>query len=143
MEIRKALKKDIQEIAEIFHIEAAKKPYLQKRTLLESIKAIDSHFKKANIYVSIIENKIIGFIIVRLRYNRKDAYIDEFWLKSKYQRKGIGKSIMNFIENEYKKEGVGSVTLIAGKKPGAAFDFYKKLKFKVVDNLALMKKTLN
>lgn len=143
MEIRKALKKDIKEIAKIFYIEAAKRPYLQKRTYKESIKAINLHFKKANIYVVIIGNKIVGFIIVRLRYNGRDLYLDELWLKSNYQRRGIGRSFMNFIENRYKKDGIKSITLIAGKKPGAAFGFYKKLKFKVVDNLVLMKKILN
>ena len=142
MEVKKALKRDIEEIAKIFHIESAKEPYLQKRTYKEAIKTINYHFRKADIYNVVIDNKIVGFIIVRLRYSNKDLYIDEFWLRSNYQRKGIGRYLMSFVEGKYKKMGVKSITLISGKKPGAAFGFYKKLKFKIVDNLVLMKRVL-
>ena len=142
MGIRKALRNDIREIAKIYHIEAAKKPYFQKRTCKESLNKIISHFKKADIYVVTNNNEILGFIVVRLRYNGKDLYVDEIWLKSRYQGKGLGKSLMSFIENKYKKSGIKSVTLIAGKKPGAAFGFYKKLKFKEINELDLMKKNV-
>ncbi len=129
MKIRKATKKDIQEIAEIFLMESNKKPYLQgwnKKTALEKIKGL---FKDEDVYVALIIGKIVGFITIKLKKKKNEIYVDEFWLRKSHQGKGIGTEVMKFIENHYKKKGFGTMTVTAHQK-ARALNFYKKMKFK-------------
>ena len=71
MKIRKATKKDLKKIAEIFRIESAKKPYLQKRNRKKALDKIKEYFKNEDIYISILNNKIAGFIIVNIDTTEK------------------------------------------------------------------------
>jgi len=143
MKIHKATKKDLKEVSKIFLIETAKKPYHQtwnKRTALEKIKEL---FHKGDIYVVIIEKKIIGFIamITNLGSRGMEAHIEELWLKSAYQGQGIGKTLMKFIEDKYRNKKTISLALISDKR-SKAFKFYKKLEYKAYNDYALMGKKL-
>ena len=129
MKIRKAWKKDLKEIAEIFMEETSKKPYSTKWTEKSSYQAICELFNKAEINLAVIDDKIVGFIISRITPEKKYAYIEELWLKSKYQGKGIGKFLMGFVEDKYKKKGVKHIGITANQKAKAIY-FYKKLGYK-------------
>ena len=126
--IKKAKPGDLKGISEILRIEANKKPYFQKWTKKASLKEINILFKNMDIYIAVTENKIVGFIAASLDH-KKEVYIDELWLNSKYQRKGTGKSIMEFIEKKYKEKGAKTIKLTANSKAGA-IHFYKKLNYK-------------
>ena len=89
----------------------------------------DKEYYESKIYKK--GKEIVGFIASYITIDdRKDAYISELQLKSKYQKRGIGKELMNSIENKYKKKGVEEIRLVTKRKAGA-FKFYKKLKYKV------------
>jgi ribosomal protein S18 acetylase RimI-like enzyme len=139
--IRKSIKKDLKEISEIFRIESAKKPYFQKWTKKTAFEKINEFFNKDDLFIAIKDNKIVGFVISYIEDdNKKKAYADELWLRQDYQGKGIGSSLMKFIENMYKNKGVEIIQLIAKKQAGA-FKFYKKLKYKESDeNVFLVKR---
>lgn len=143
MRIRRAAKEDLKEISDIFRKETAKRPYCQRWTQKTAFEKIEAFFKKSDIYIVVIDKKIIGFIILRITVGERGrgAYIEELWLKSDFQRKGIGKNLMNFIENKCKRIGVKSIGLISDKRSNA-FRFYKKLKYKTHNNLVLMDKKL-
>jgi len=85
-------------------------------------------FDGGSIYLAFAEKEIVGFIAIAGE-GKKDIYIDEFWLKLKYQGEGIGKNFIKFVEEKYKKQKVKSISVMANRKAGA-FKFYKKLKFK-------------
>lgn len=140
MKIRKAKKEDLKEISEIFRIGTNKKPYLSGRTKKMAFNYISQSFKKNKIYVVFVTKKIVGFIIISLN-EKKDLHIDELWLKQKYQRKGIGKSLMKFIEKKYKEKGSKLIKLAANKKSDAV-KFYKKLNYKVDGEYIRMTKKL-
>jgi|SRR3989344_6020347 len=143
MKIRKATKKDLKKIAEIFRIESAKKPYLQKRNRKKALDKIKEYFKNEDIYISILNNKIAGFIIVNIdTTEKKKLFIIELWIKKEYQRKGIGKTLVRFIEKMYKKKGIKLFKLVANKKKGGAFNFYRKLKYNENKDLVFMDKKL-
>ena len=140
MKIRKAKKEDLKAISEIFRTEANKKPYLQKWTRKTALHDITKSFKKEDIYIVFSNKKIAGFIIVSLD-DKKEVYIDELWLNSEYQRKGIGRKLMEFIEISYKSKGAKLIKLTANQKTGAV-KFYKKLNYKVSNKLLRMTKKL-
>ena len=129
MKIRKAEKKDLKDVAKIFREETSKKPYSTKWTEKSSYQAICELFNKAEINLAVIDDKIVGFIISRITPESKYAYIEELWLNARYQNKGVGKSLMSFIENKYGKMGVKHIGVTANQKAKALY-FYKKLGYK-------------
>lgn len=128
MKIRKATKKDVKEIAKIFQIESSKKPYCQEWGLKGANKKIDDMLKYGTVYIAILDKKVVGFITIAGE-EKKDAYVDEFWISEFYQRRGIGRLLLEFAEKQSLKKGVKSFTVMANRKAGA-FKFYKKLKYK-------------
>ena len=76
-----------------------------------------------------------------VRNNKKKAYIKELWLRPNYQGKGIGKTLVEFIENKYKKKGVNIIRLVA-KRSAKAFKFYKKIRYREYKELVFMEKKL-
>jgi aminoglycoside 6'-N-acetyltransferase I len=141
MKIRKAKKEDLKEIAEIFRIESAKKPYNTKFTSVSVFKDI-LELSKKDLYVAINEEKIIGFIASHVIISDKSqSYIDELWIKSDYQKKGIGGMLLDFVENIYIGKNVKKIRLVARRKT-VAYGFYKKLKYRDHKDLVFMEKKL-
>ena len=141
MKIKKASLKDIKEIAQILMKESSKKPYNEKYTLKIALKEVAKFFKD-ELYVAMDEKEIGGFIASNITSDDKQkAYINELWLKSIYQKKGIGKALVEFIEKIYKKKGIKIIRLVAKKNAGA-FHFYKKLNYKEYKELVFMEKQL-
>jgi len=142
MKIQKARKADLKEVSEIFRIESAKKPYLQKWNKKTALKKITESFKKYNMHIALIDREIVGFVTSYAeKDNKEKAYVDELWLKSNYQRKGIGKALMKFIEKMYKKKKVKVIQLVSNRKSGA-FKFYKKLRYGESKGTVFMDKRL-
>src|SRR3989338_6026631 len=128
LSIRKASKTDLKEVSEIFYKESSKKPYSQEWTEETALDKIKELFKNGDIYVTVQDN-LLGFVSCRKTHQGKNVFIDELWVKSGHQRKGVGRALVSFIENEYRKRGVSTITLISDKKSGA-FAFYKTLDYK-------------
>lgn len=141
MKIRKATKRDFKEIAEILIKESSKKPYNEKYTVKIALKEI-TNLSKNELYVAVNEKEIIGFIASNITSDdKKKAYVGELWIKPNYQKEGIGKAFVKFIEDKYKKKGVKIIRLVAKRNAGA-FKFYKKLKYKEHKELVFMEKML-
>ena len=141
MKIRKAKKEDFKELAEILRKESSKKPYTEDYTPKIALEAIKNLSKK-DLYVAVDGKELMGFIASNIMPdNKKKAYIDELWLRSKCQGKGVGKILVKFIEDKYKKRGVTMMRLVA-KRGAKAFSFYKKIKYKEYKPLVFMEKQL-
>ena len=138
MRIRKATKKDFKEIAEILRNESSKRPYNEEYTLRTALKEI-VRCSKNDLYIAVNEKEIIGFIASSK--DKKKAYIGELWLRPIHQGKGVGKTLVKFIEEKYKKKGVNIIRLVA-KKNAEAFKFYKNIKYKEYKELIFMEKKL-
>ena len=141
MKIRKAKKEDFKQIADIVIKESSKKPYNEKCKLKIVLKEIAA-FSKYDLYVAVNGREIMGFIASKIiENNNKKAYIDELWLKSIYQGKGVGKMLVKFIEERYKKKGVKIIRLVT-RRDAKAFSFYKKIKYKEYKKLIFMEKKI-
>lgn len=130
MKIRKATKKDFKEIARLIKNEYLKH-YKEKWTEKNAIKTLDYYWKIAEIFVAEIEKNIIGFVIIREEYynNGKSIMIEELVVDGEFQGKGIGKKLMQFVEDYCKKNKINFIWLITGKKVDA-FKFYEKIGYK-------------
>lgn len=141
MEIKKAKQKDLDNISKIFLEESNKEPYNQNYTF-ETIKLrVKDMFNFGSIYVAYFEKEIVGFITIAGE-GKEDIYIDEFWIKREFQRKGFGKTMLEFVENLYKKEGAKTISVMTSKKIGGAYNFYTKFNFKENKDEVILSKKL-
>ncbi|MFD2034665.1 GNAT family N-acetyltransferase [Belliella marina] len=78
------------------------------------------------------ENKIVAgltFYVIEQYYSEKPlAYIYDLAVLSQYQRKGIGKMLIDFTNNYCKKNGFEEVFVQADKIDDYAIDFYRTTK---------------
>jgi len=89
------------------------------------------------------EEKIIGVMFGRRNYfiDKKELYIDEFFIEYNNQRKGIGKYFFDFIENDIKQKNYSSIVLLT-KKSFPSELFYKSNGFHTSPNMILMFKSI-
>jgi len=141
MEIKAAKITDLKTIAEIFLIESAKEPYLQVWNEESSLEKINFFYESNDLYVVFVDEEIVGFIACELTLDKKLVYVSECWLKEQHQHKGLGTKLMQFIEEEYKNQGMKSISLVTDKRSNA-FKFYKKLGYKNHKTLMFLEKEL-
>ena len=88
MKIRNAKKEDLNEIVSIFITESKKRPYLQKWTKKSATNDLKPFLKKKELWVAVLDEKIVGFILVGVTSsNKRIAYISEIWVIENYQRR--------------------------------------------------------
>jgi len=141
--IRKATSRDLCACAEIFRIESAKAPYNKTRSIKEALEGMKEDFKLNQIYVSIMDDRVVGFVMVKVDSGIKSKlWINEIWILKEYQGHGIGKALMVEIESIYKKKGIKSFELVADTGKGGAVGFYKKLNYKEDKSMVFMEKKI-
>ncbi len=143
MKIRKTTLKDVNAIAKLVKTEFNKKPYNDGWTDFTSQKAVRSFLKKGLGFVATEGNKIIGAIIANEEPYAKGTYweIQELVVGRKFQRKGIGKKLVERLEDFAKKKKVATIYFSTHKK-SEAFKFYKKMKYSVSKDMVIMGKKI-
>ena len=141
MKIRKATKKDVKNIADLFRREFRKPPYKEKWSEKDAVRKIRDYFKRSSIFVLETEKEITGFIVAStfLWESGIRGFIDEIVVSSKFQREGYGKKLINYAEDYFKKKGIKRVSLMSAKN-SMAFKVYKKLGFKEENFVSMYKK---
>ena len=140
MKIRKATKKDLKRIAEIMRIEFAKPPFKDVEPLRAVLKSLNFYFKIGNIYVAVIEQKIVGVLVFKIEqfWEGRVIIIEDLAVEEKFKKQGVGKSLMNYIESYAKKKKIKAIYFITHKK-SKAVKFYQKFGYKIKDNLCMKK----
>lgn len=120
--IRKFEKEDIETVMQIWRKENIKAHQFISKTYWENqynhVKQVLPH---AEIYVYLVEEKIVGFIGVNCNY------IEGIFIDTNYQYSGIGTSLLNKV-----KENRNNLTLNVYKHNTNAINFYKKNDFVMI-----------
>jgi ribosomal protein S18 acetylase RimI-like enzyme len=142
MKTRKATKKDFEEIANLIKTEYLKH-YKEKWTKNSALRTLDYYWKVGKIFVAEIEKKVVGFVIVREEYynDGKSIMVEELVVDGSLQGKGLGRKLMDFVEDYCIKNKIKFVWLITNRK-ASAFKFYKKIGYKFKENTAYFSKEL-
>ena len=143
MKIRKAKSNELPKVAEIFMLGTREPPYNEKWNRKTALKKIKDHIKNKNqVYIAIVNKKIVGFITARLEYlpGGNKIFIEEFYIQKNYHNQGIGTAMINKLQEIYKGK-IKSLALMASKK-APAFNFYLKKGFKPYHDVIFMKKRL-
>lgn len=79
-------------------------------------------------------NKLVGYITL-IPYFPGYKHCEVYWLavKKKFQKRGIGKELMKFIEKYAKKNRFRKVCLYTGEEMKEAQKFYEKIGYKFVN----------
>ncbi|MBU3940525.1 MAG: GNAT family N-acetyltransferase [Nanoarchaeota archaeon] len=143
MKIRKITKKDFKEISRLIKVEYLKH-YKEKWTEKNAAKTLDYYQKIGKIFVAELKGVVVGFVIFKEEYynDKKMVKIEELIVNGKLQGKGIGKELMQFVENYCKENKISLIWLITGKEVGA-FKFYKKIGYKHSEKTAYLEKEVN
>ncbi|MFQ5531754.1 MAG: GNAT family N-acetyltransferase [Candidatus Nanoarchaeia archaeon] len=143
MKIRKATKKDVMGIVELYWLEFRKVPYNERDSKREILRKIVNYFKGNVIFVLEIGGKVEGFIIGQVFPSDevKSGFIDEIVISSNFQGKGFGKKLIEEIDKYFMKNGARIVELLSHRR-SKAFKIYKKMGFKEEKGYAYMRKEL-
>ena len=74
--------------------------------------------------VAFIKNKMVGFAIAQI----SQAYLSALFVHPEHESRGIGRTLMNMVENNLIEQGVKELSLVTGSEPGIrAPGFYTHL----------------
>ena len=143
MKIKKATKKDYKTIAEVYKLCFTKKEYKEVWTPKMTLKKVNLLSRYCDIFVVMIDKKIIGFVAVNPSkwYIGRFVEIEEIGIHPKYQNDGYGKRLLKFVEDYYKKKNY-SYLIFMVNKTSKAYKQYKKMKYSEDKNGALFMKPL-
>jgi diamine N-acetyltransferase len=71
-----------------------------------------------------------GYVVLTVsfsfEYHGRDAFIDELYLETEFRGRGIGRRIMQFVEETARQLGVNAVHLEVSKDNDAAQELYRR-----------------
>jgi len=127
---------DLHKLNELFNGEGC--------TNAECIKKFLESDHQEIICVASDNDKIIGFccgqVITSMCYIEKHGEITELYILENYRRQGIAKRLINFIESEFKKQGVNGIHVLTGDDNTKALCFYRSCGYTDTDEKMLEKK---
>lgn len=143
MKIRKANSKDFRKIANLMNEEFSKSPFNEKSNLKDILKSIRFFYKIGNINLAVENKKIVGVIVFKQEqyWEGPAILIEDLAISKDFQKKGIGKSLMNNLEKYAKRKKINSIYFLTHKK-SSAIAFYKKLGYKQRKNTIFFRKKL-
>ena len=90
-----------------------------------------------------LDSEVIGYFaltfIFSFEYGGRNALLDEFFIKDKYRRRGIGKHTLKFIEQQSRMNNIHAVHLQVNKFNPSAKKLYDLFGFKTVDRIFMKK----
>jgi len=99
MKVRRAVKKDSREIANLMREEFTKPPFNEKTTSKAVLKSLHFYFKIGKIYVAIKNNKIMGVIVFKIEqyWEGPVIIVEDLAVKENFKKQGIGKHLMDEV----------------------------------------------
>ena len=128
LKIEKAEIEDAKTILDIYNDSNKVFKVVPEQDIIETF---ENMIKTENTYILYEDNRAIGFI--SLKDKNTHGLISAIYIKHKIQRKGYGKYILNFIEQEAKHIGLEYLILKALKMFEWTIEFYKKNGFTIFD----------
>lgn len=138
--VRKVRKEDLKSVAEITvnswqtaYRNIIDDEYLDNLSIEEKYKKRLKDYTKDEFIVAELNNEIVGFCRYRIgNYyedinSNIDCEITALYVKVKYKRNGIGKKLVNYVMNEFKKNGYFQMVIWCLKDNYPARDFYEKI----------------
>ena len=88
-----------------------------------------------DILIYVEENKIVGFISYKIK--NEEATIGLVAVLPNHQGKGIGKYLLQVVENELIKNDIKALNIPTQKENKEACSFYEKLEYKIKESITI------
>lgn len=143
MKIKKAIKKDIREIAKLMLEEFSKPPFKEKTTINSVIKSLNFYLKIGKAYVAVVNKKIVGVIVFKVEqwWEGSVILIEDLAVKDNFKKQGVGKSLTDKVEDYGRKIKAKAIRFNTHKE-SSAVNFYKKHGYKINKNTLFMSKNI-
>jgi GNAT superfamily N-acetyltransferase len=107
------------------------------------LKTVGYYFEIGKINVSIVDGKVVGFIIHSEEFYNKgiNILIEELIVDSSFQGTGLGKELVKSVEDYARVKDANMVYFFSNKK-SRAFTFYKMNGYIPNDDFVIMEKRL-
>ena len=146
MKIVKAQQKHLRRLQELYWAltcsEAINNPDIRitERARIKHYQDMEKTFSEGNSIFMVLESEndnAVGYIEA-YDNDRGDSFIFEVNIEEKYRSQGFGTKLFFSLFRELKKHGYLRVRLQVNKKNNTAYEFYKKLEFKEIENGAIL-----
>ena len=137
MEIRKAKIEEAEEILKIYKSLIGYEGCLWDE-YYPNIEIVNNDIKNETLYVALIDDEIVGAaqsgideelfnmeFFTKEKKNPRD--LSRVAVKKEYQKQGIARKIIAYIEDELRKDGVDYMYLTVGKTNIKAYNLYKSI----------------
>ena len=137
MEIRKAKIEEAEEILKIYKSLIGYEGCLWDE-YYPNIEIVNNDIKNETLYVALIDDEIVGAaqsgideelfnmeFFTKEKKNPRD--LSRVAVKKEYQKQGIARKIIAYIEDELRKDGVDYMYLTVGKANIKAYNLYKSI----------------
>ncbi len=143
MKIRKAVKKDLKEIGMLMKREFQKPPFNERDSINAVLKSLNFYFKTGHIYVAEKDRRIVGVVVFKTEqyWEGPVVIIEDLAVDDKFKKQGVGKGLMDYVEDYAKKKKCKSISFSTHKKSDAV-KFYKKKGYKPEKHTIIMRKGL-
>lgn len=95
----------------------------------ETYEELKNEIKNKLVYVALTDDKIVGSVRIEVNKSNKTAYLSRFGVKGDFQNKGIGKLLMNTVDNEMKELGITNLYLHTASRMLSLVRFYYGIGF--------------
>jgi N-acetylglutamate synthase-like GNAT family acetyltransferase len=92
-------------------------------SLNETFDYLKEEIQKKLVLVALLDNVVIGTVRVEV-WNDKTAYLSRFGVRGEYQSKGIGKLLMNTVDDSMEKLGIERLYLHTASRMLSLVRFY-------------------
>src|SRR3990167_7589453 len=93
----------------------------------ESENGIDVNYKRFSLVMTDDDGEVVGVLNAYTAF--AEVYIDDMWIDSSHRRKGLGRNLINELEELFKGKGFNNINLCTSTFN--APDFYKKCGFEL------------
>jgi len=144
MIIKKATSKDIGKIAKLMLEEFRKPPYNERASLKSVLKSLNFYFKLGKVYFATTEDEIMGVVVFKIEqyWEGPVIIIEDLAVKKQFKTKGVGKALLNEVENYAKKNQLRKILFKTNKK-SSAVKFYQKYGYKPLKNVINFEKKVH
>ncbi|MCM8710282.1 GNAT family N-acetyltransferase [Clostridium sp. SYSU_GA19001] len=126
--VRRAVEEDIPQIKEV--AKEAFSLYAENAgiasivgTLEETYEGLKTEIETKLVLVAVLDDTVVGSVRVEIKPD-KTAYLSRFGVKKDYQNNGIGKILMNAVDNAMEELGVTNLYLHTASRMLSLVKFY-------------------
>ncbi len=144
MEVRKAKKYEIRKISRLMLEEFSKPPFNEDARMKNVIESLMFYFSTGTVLVALDGNKIVGtaVFLIELWWEGPVVLLEDLAVRNDYKKKGVGKFLMEHVEDIGCKCGAVMVCFSTHKK-SSAVRFYSKHGYRIERDTVFMRKNLS